>query len=141
MDSLEQLRIWLSTCPYLSGEIRFDTVGVTPGSMGLYSCGREETGRQEDVLGNVTTHCMHTFMLYMVCSPEPQTGKTARQMIQVQDWVNQQSMEGNAPIFGDVPRQEKIWAERGKLHSVAKSGTWKYEMRLIVQFQKKFEGS
>ena len=55
-----------------------------------------------------------------------------------QEWVQEQSVRGLAPIFGDDPQGEKITAQNGVLYSAEDEGLATYMVQLTVQFVKKF---
>ena len=55
-----------------------------------------------------------------------------------QEWVQEQSVRGSAPVFGDVPRSERITAQNGVLYGTDAEGTAIYMVQLSVQFVKKF---
>ena len=56
-----------------------------------------------------------------------------------QEWVQEQSVTGAAPVFGDVPRDERIKAQNGVLYAADDEGLATYMVQLSVQFKKKFE--
>lgn len=141
MTALEKMRAWLMTCPCLMPGFVLETdhTAATPGSAGLYPCGLEEISRREDVLGNVTVTNRFHFVLYQVSCGE--SGEQASRLMELQNWVQQQCLAGLAPHFGDVPGEETVRAEYGKLKSVSPTGSRKHELKLTVQFTKKFERS
>ena len=55
-----------------------------------------------------------------------------------QEWVQEQSALGLAPVFGDVPRQEKLTAQNGVLYDAEDEGLATYMVQLSVQFIKIF---
>ena len=56
-----------------------------------------------------------------------------------QEWVQQQSALGLAPIFGDAPGKERITAQNGVLYEADEEGTATYMVQLSVLFQKNYE--
>ena len=141
MTALEKMKAWLMTCPCLSQGFTLETdhTAAASGSAGLYPCGLEEISRREDVLGNIkVTNKLH-FVLYQVSCGEPD--EQAGRLLALQNWVQQQCLAGLAPHFGDVPGEESVRAEHGKLKSVSPTGTRKHELKLTVQFVTIFERS
>lgn len=143
MSVLETLQAWLCTCPHfpLGLSWSYDHVGAAPGSIGLYPLGMEEKQYRRDILGNVRAVYQQQFQLQVVTCPDPKGGNAAAALLAFQHWVAQQCAQGNTPVFGDVPEEEKILAEKGKLASVSKAGSCKYTVRLTVRFVKNFERS
>lgn len=60
-------------------------------------------------------------------------------LMSFQEWVQEQSVTGRAPAFGDEPRTEKIIAQNGVLYAADEEGTATYMVQLSVQFKKKYE--
>ena len=56
-----------------------------------------------------------------------------------QEWVQEQSVIGIAPTFGDEPESETITAQNGVLYDADEGGTAMYMVQLSVQFMKKYE--
>ena len=104
--------------------------------------GLVEIERRSDLLGNVTVENQYNFGLYYVFekAPEDDVGATvnADWIMDFQEWVQAQSVTGAAPVFGDVPRDERIMAQNGVLYE-ATEGLATYMVQLSVRFKKKFE--
>lgn len=66
--------------------------------------------------------------------------KNADWIVDLQEWVQEQSATGAAPVFGDDPRAERITAQNGTLLQADGEGTGVYVVQLSVQFIKKFKG-
>jgi hypothetical protein len=58
-------------------------------------------------------------------------------LLNFQNWVQEQSLSGRAPQFGDVPARERIRAEKGGLTVGAQTVT--YTVTLIADFMKVYE--
>lgn len=54
-----------------------------------------------------------------------------------QEWVQSQSIIGNAPIFGD--KTLKIKAQNGSLYDTDAEGTATYMVQLSVNFERTFK--
>jgi len=142
MNDLEKLRKWLLTYPNWgeSGLMNVDYTDAVPG-MGLYPAGLEELSRQEDVLGNVTVKCRYHFALYRVTAVQEDKTADAQWLLSFQQWVQQQSVTGLAPQFGDVPGAERLRAQKGKLKEASQAGTATYVVTLTADFTKIYGGN
>ena len=56
-----------------------------------------------------------------------------------QEWIQEQSATGKAPVFGDDPKQEVIRAQNGVLYAAEDEGTAVYMIQISVQFTKRME--
>lgn len=54
-------------------------------------------------------------------------------------WVQSQSVQGKAPVFGDDPRAEHIQAQNGVLYAADEEGTATYMVQLSVNFTRHYE--
>ena len=141
MQELEKLRNWLLTYPNWgeSGLIYVDYTDAVPG-LGLFPAGLEELSRKTDVLGNVTVRCRYNFALYRVTAAQEDKTEDAQWLLSFQQWVQQQSIAGLAPKFGDVPAAEQLRAQKGKLKEASQAGTATYVVTLIADFTKIYGG-
>ena len=93
-------------------------------------------------MGNVTVTNQYNFGLYYVFvkSPDDDIGAAinADWLMAFQEWAQEQSILGLAPVFGDIPNVEKIIAQNGVLYET-NDGTATYMVQLSVQFKKKYE--
>ncbi len=139
MTNLTKLRNWLLTFPLWNDEweLHTDHTEAEPGNSGLYPLGAEELSRREDVAGNVTVRCRCRFSLYRVTG-QADLQENAQWLLNFQQWVQQQSATAAAPRFGDDPKKERIWAEKGKRIRSTQAGTEKYGVTLIAEFQKHY---
>lgn len=142
MTPLIKIKAWLETCPcFPEGfTLQLDCLDAVPGSKGLYAQGVEEISRREDVLGNVTVVNRMTFLFYLV-SCRGMEAQDREALWQFRNWVQQQSLSGLAPRFGNVPREERIAVEKENLNSVSQNGTKKYAVTVTAQFTEKLERS
>lgn len=138
MTALEKLVQWLKTFPLWEDDLHIDDLGAAPSNAGLYPGGLEELSRREDVLGNVTVVCRLHFLLYRRTARQQDHGENSRWLLQLQDWVQQQSAAGLAPVFGDDPQKEHIRAEKGKLQQASQTGTGKYAVSITAEFEKHY---
>lgn len=135
MENLEKLKQWVVTFPqWEDGHLLYiDYTGAVPGNAGLFPQGLEELERRQDVVGNRTVRCRCRFSLYRVTGRE-NGEENARWLTDFQNWVQSQSLQGLAPTFGDDPRQERLWAQKGRLKDGSQTGTGVYSVELTAEF-------
>ncbi len=138
---LEKMERWLQTFPLWEEgcSLQMDYTGAEPGSNGLYPQGLEELERHEDVLGNVKARCRYRFKLCRVVNAQAGNKENAQWLLSFQQWAQRQSAMGLAPVFGDEPKLEKLWAEKGKLENASQTGTATYAVSMIAEFVKNYE--
>ena len=145
MTPLEKIRDWLATYPgyNILDKFRVDFTDQIPSNGAIFPSGLVEIERRRDILGNVTVTNQYNFGLYYVFykSPEDDVGATinADWIMDFQEWAQEQSVTGAPPVFGDVPRDERIKAQNGVLYDADGEGLATYMVQLSVQFTKKFE--
>lgn len=145
MTALEKIRAWLATYPDFNilSAFQVDYTDRIPSNGGIFPGGMVEVERRKDIVGNTTATNQYNFGLYYVFTKAPgdDIGATinADWVMGFQDWVQEQSITGQAPIFGDVPTEEKIQAQNGVLYEANEEGTATYMVQLSVQFKKKYE--
>lgn len=144
MTALEKMREFVSSFPeadVLDG-LLIDYTDNIPNSGGLFPSGLVEISRTPDVLGGSTVRNQYNFALYTVFekSPDEDYGATlnAEWVMGFQEWIQRQSVSGNAPTFGDEPRDERITAQNGAIYSAEGEGTAIYAIQLSVTFTKYF---
>ena len=122
---------------------RVDYIDRMPSSSAVYPAGLVELSRGGDIVGNVTVVNQYNFSIYYCFEKAAgdDIGATinADWLAGFQEWVQEQSATGKAPVFGDVPHDEKISAQNGVLFE-ADEGTAIYMVQLSVTFTKKYEG-
>lgn len=145
MNPLEKIREWLATYPGydILGKFQVDYTDQIPANGGVFPSGMMEVGRVRDIFGNVTVENQLNFGLYYVFEKAPgdDAGATinADWIMDFQEWVQAQSITGEAPAFGDVPRDEQILAQNGVLYEATDEGLATYMVQLSVRFTRKFE--
>lgn len=144
MNALETVRDWLTTFPQSSVLTGFsvDYTDKIPSTGGILPDGLVELNRSRDIVGNVTVTNQYNFGLYYVFEKAPNddvgAAENADWIVDLQEWVQEQSATGAAPVFGDDPREERIIAQNGTLLETDKEGTGVYMVQLSVRFIKKF---
>lgn len=145
MNPLEKIREWIATFPKFDilSVFQVDYTDRTPNNGGVFPSGLVEIERRRDITGNVTVTNQYNFGLYYVFekSPGDDAGASvnADWIMDFQSWAQEQSALGLAPIFGDIPRDERITAQNGVLYEANGEGTATYMVQLSVQFKKKYE--
>lgn len=145
MTALEKIKEWLATYPgyNILGGFQVDYTDQIPGNGGIFPAGLVEVERRSDILGNVTVTNQYNFGLYCVFEKAAgdDTGATlnADWVMGFQEWAQEQSVLGLAPVFGDRPRAERITAQNGVLYEADGEGTATYMIQLSVQFSKSYE--
>ncbi|MBR4290676.1 MAG: hypothetical protein IKT52_08565 [Oscillospiraceae bacterium] len=144
MSALKKIREWLDTFPGNDRleSLQVDYVPAEPGSGSIAPSGLVEVSRNEDILGNITVENQYNFGLYYVFakSTDDDEGSTqnADWLMDLQEWVQEQSVLGVAPRFGDEPAAERIQAQNGSIYGADEEGTAIYMVQLSVNFIKKY---
>lgn len=145
MTALEKIRDFVKSYPGadILRDFQVDYTDQIPSNGGIFPSGLVEIIRKTDVLGNTAVTNQYNFGLYYVFEKAPgdDTGATinADWVMDFQEWVQEQSTLGLAPVFGDVPRSEKITAQNGVLYDADDEGLATYMVQLSVQFVKEFK--
>lgn len=143
--ALEAMRAFVGRFPYaeLFGDLAIDYADRIPDTAGLFPSGLVEVRRTSDVLGNVTVENQYNFALYTVMSKAPgdDAGATlnAEWVQAFQEWVQEESVMGQAPAFGDEPRTERITAQNGAIYSADPEGVAVYAIQISVSFKRQYE--
>lgn len=144
MTALEKIRAWVAEYPDFDilDQFQVDYTDQAPSNGGIFPSGLVEIARTSDIIGNRTVTNQYNFGLYYVFekATDDDIGATinADWVMGFQEWVQEQSITGAAPTFGDVPHTEVISAQNGVLYDV-NEGTGTYMVQLSVQFTKKYE--
>lgn len=145
MTALEKIKTWLATYPGFDilSQFQVDYTNQGPANGGVFPAGLVEVQRRKDIFGNMTITNQYNFGLYYVFekAPNDDVGATlnADWLMDFQLWVQGQSATGAAPVFGDVPHDERITAQNGVLYEASDEGLATYMVQLSVQFTKKIE--
>lgn len=145
MTALETIRVWIQKFPEFD-ILKYFNVDYTdqiPSGGGIFPNGLVEVDRSQDIMGNVTVTNQYNFGLYYIFAKDPGddigASINADWIMDFQNWVQEQSVLGLAPTFGDIPTDEKIMAQNGVLYATDEEGTATYMVQLSIQFKKKFE--
>ena len=145
MNKLEQIRKWLKdypgTLPVQS--LKVDYYSTQPDNGSIDPSGLIEVTRETDIMGNITVENQLNFALYFVLlkSPGDDEGATenADLLMDLQQWIQEQSICGLAPIFGDDPDAETIKAQNGAVYAADEEGTAIYMVQLSINYIKYYE--
>ena len=145
MTALEKVKNWLATSPEFDilEKFQVDYTDQVPNVGSLAPSGLVEIERRTDIFGNSTVENQYNFGLHYVFekAPEDDVGATvnADWIMDFQEWAQAQSVTGTAPVFGDVPRDERIMAQNGVLYEATDEGLATYMVQLSVRFVKEFK--
>lgn len=144
MTNLEKVKNWIATFPGYSDLEGFevDYTDQIPSNGGMFPAGTSEVRRIKDILGNVTVEKQLNFAIYYVFTKAPgdDAGATVNQewIAEFQDWVEEQSVTGQAPVFGDIPLRERIVASNGILYDASEEGIGVYTVTLTITYMKRY---
>lgn len=144
MTALEKVKEWIATFPEYSilSQFQVDYTDQIPSNGGVFPSGLTEVSRRKDILGNVSVTNQLNFGIYVVFEKAlgDDVGATINQewIASFQNWVQEQSVKGLAPVFGDVPRSEVITAQNGVLYDTTDEGWATYMVQLSIQYIKNY---
>lgn len=142
--ALEKMREFVASYPDadILDALTIDYTDQVPNNGGLFANGLVEIRRRRDIVGNTSVENQYNFALYTVFdkSPDEDEGATinAEWLMGFQEWVQEQSIRGLAPVFGDEPQSERISAQNGTIYSAEGEGTALYVIQLSVTFIKNY---
>ena len=137
MTDLEKLYHWLRQYPDWGGFLQIDRLEDNSDGIGIFPRGLEEISRQEDVQGNLRIACRYRFELIRRVHHMADSRENTQWLLDFQNWVQQQSVAGEAPCFGDVPAAEKLQAQKGTMQKHGITDT--FTVTLIADFMKVYE--
>ena len=144
MNAIEKMQQFLAKSPYgvQLQDFHIDYTDAMPANGGLFPSGLVEISRRKDILGNTTVVNQYNFALYTVIEKTPGddvgAAENATWTLGLQEWIQEQSILGNTPQFGDVPEQETITAQNGTLYAADDEGTGLYVIQISATFTKQF---
>lgn len=142
MTDLEKIRNWILTFPGIDQlqRMRVDYMPKDAETGGITPSGLKEISRTEDMIGNVTTENQYVFGLYYALTKTEETAQAnAQWILDLQRWVQNQSICRLAPTFGDKPETERISAQNGVIYAENDDGTAVYLVQLAANFTKIYE--
>lgn len=144
MTALEKITGFIKSYPGadILRDFQVDYTDQIPANGGIFPSGLVEISRNTDLCGNVAVVNQYNFGLYYVFEKAPGDDAgavvNAGWLMDFQEWVQARSVLGEAPVFGDDPRQEKITAQNGVLYSAEDEGLATYMVQVSVRFIKLF---
>jgi hypothetical protein len=140
MTSVEKMKAFILSCPFISDFTDGILIDWKSNSKyGLMPMGQSTIRRVEDIYGNITLYKRYNFALYA-------QDFTVEDVIRIEmigfldrfsEWIETQSVLGNAPAFGDEPSEEEISAQNGMLYQIYDDGQrGRYQLQISVSFQK-----
>lgn len=145
MTTLERVKGWIASFPNydILSKFRFDYTDQIASNGGIFPSGLIELSRVYDIAGNATVTNQLNFGIYTVFEKAPGDDEGAKfnaeWVMKFQEWVQEQSVLGLAPVFGDDPDQERIKAENGVLYEAQDEGTATYMVQLSIIYIKNYE--
>ncbi len=144
MTALEKITAFVRSYPGadILQTFRVDFTDQIPANGGIFPSGLVEISRKTDLLGNVTVTNQYNFGLYYVFEKAPGDDEgaavNADWLMDFQEWVQERSILGEAPTFGDRPREERVTAQNGMMYAAEDEGLATYMAQLSVRFVKYF---
>lgn len=144
MSDLEKIVAWIGNYPGydILNHFGVDYTDRIPSNGGIFPSGLVEITRNRDILGNVTVSNQYNFGLYYVLEKAPGDDVGAQinadWLMDFQSWIQEQSVRGLAPSFGDEPNAETVKAQNGVLYGSEAEGTATYMVQLSVSFTKHY---
>ena len=145
MTALEKMRHFVESYPGADSfqGYKVDYTDQIPSNGAIFPSGLVEIQRKTDILGNVTVTNQYNFGLYCVfvkpSGDDVAATVNADWVMGFQEWVQEQSIIGQAPVFGDVPKLERIMAQNGVLYDADDEGTAVYSVQISAQFTRIFK--
>lgn len=145
MSAIEKIRTWVNSYPGMekASALNIDYYSQTPDNSSLAPSGLVEVSRKEDILGNIIVENQYNFSLDFVFPKAPGDDEGATDnavwLLAFQEWIQEQSICGKAPVFGDDPKRETIRAQNGTNAYADIEGVGIYTVQLSVNFIKKYE--
>ena len=145
MSALKKVIDWLITFP---GNKRLQSFKVDyytedPGSASVAPAGLVEISRSVDIIGNTQVNNQYNFALYYTFTKATTEDEGAQEnaewLLELQEWIQEQSILGLAPVFGDEPAVETIKAQNGSIYDATEEGVATYSVQLSVEFIKNYE--
>lgn len=145
MTDLEKLKSWLETYPGMDRlqSVQIDYLPQIFENGSICPSGLTELSRTEDLLGNVVVNNQYCFGLYYVLAADEDendlAASNAQWVLDLQKWVQQQSVQKLVPTFGDRAGSERATAHDGVLYAKNEDGSATYLVRLTCNFTKIYE--
>lgn len=142
MTPIETIKNWIATYPghNILSEFSVDYTDQIPANGGIFPAGLTEVSRTQDVTGDTLVQNQYNFGLYYVFEKSPGDDEGAEinadWIMDFQEWVQEQSITGRCPKFGD--RTTEIKAQNGSMYDANAEGLATYMVQLSVSFEKTY---
>lgn len=142
MSALSTMREFINEYPDadILSQLSIDYTDSVPNCAGLFPSGLVEVSRTKFITGDVEVVNQYNFALYTSLEKSPGEDVSATYnadwLMGFQEWVQEQSILGNAPAFGDDKASEKIVAQNGAIYSADEEGIALYAIQISVTFKK-----
>lgn len=144
-SKLETIREFLSLCPYLTDftdNADIDWCSNKVGNYGIMPTGESIIERSEDICGDVTLVKQYNVALYAMryTIDDIVRMESAGFLENLTQWVEEQSINGLAPTFGDEPESEIITAQNGMLFQMSENGqSGRYQIQIQINYIKNYK--
>lgn len=146
MSDLAALKDWLATYSGFDilAHFHVDYTDQIPSNGGIFPNGRVEISRKKDIFGNVRVENQLNFGIYCVfpkaAGDDVGAAINAEWVEGFQKWVQEQSVLGRAPTFGNYDTaNERITAQNGTLYATDEGGTAMYMVQLAARYKNFYE--
>lgn len=147
--ALEKMSDFIATYPHYDhlSEFMVDYTDQVSDCAGLFPDGLVEISRSRDILprelgGKTRVTSQYNFAIYTVFPKSRHDDEgaayNAEWVMDFQEWVQERSAAGLAPMFGDVASDESMSAQNGQLYAADDEGTGMYVIQLSATFTKEY---
>ena len=143
MTALEKITAFVRSYPGadIFRDFQVDYTDQIPANGGIFPSGLTEVARKTDIFGNPAVTNQYNFGLYCIFEKAPGDSDgasvNAGWVMDFQEWVQERSTLGEAPVFGDDPQRERVTAQNGMLYDAGDEGLATYMVQLTVRFIKR----
>lgn len=132
----ENLRLWLSDCPFITAPITPEQLEVTPGAAALLSGDTRVVSENRDVEGNQYITYRSSFTLLRRVRRCGDEIGYAQWLLYFQDWIRQKF------VLRELPATDAsvvdVLAQKGCLQEDSAGGMWVYKVSLDVEYVKTY---
>ncbi len=125
---------WINGCPFVSEIHPTETMlvygGANEGNV------LPEPLVHKDMLGNVAVQKQVNLRIIMKTETLLNHDFATEYLFNLENWIEQQSLSGLAPIIGDEPDNEHIWADSSRYTPSGASETGEFSVPIHIQFKK-----
>ena len=136
MTALEKITAFVRSYPGadIFRDFQVDYTDQIPANGGIFPSGLTEVARKTDIFGNTAVTNQYNFGLYCIFEKAPGDSDgasvNAGWVMDFQEWVQERSTLGEAPVFGDDPQRERVTAQNGMHYDAGDEGLATYMVQL-----------